>query len=128
MVCSPVVMLVFPPFQKLESRISALDRTSSVSSEHKIKWKEVLVAAFMSSEESAEEVVDGVKYEFLSVKSLPWRCAKVNKFIKQLDEKIKKKKSKRGKQQTILRKPGSVSSRPKPTTLFDAGSEFWGFQ
>lgn len=111
--------------QKLESRKAALERTSSISAEKKVKWKEVLVSSFVSSEESDEEDVDGEAKQFLYVKALPWRAAKVSKFMKQIDDKVKKAQSNRARQQTLPRKPGSISDRPKPVCEF--GSSFWGF-
>ena len=85
----------------------------------------MLVSSFISSEESGEEVIDGKTCQYLYVKSLPWREAKVNRFMRQMDEKVKKKQSKRAKHQTLPRKPGAVSTRPKPTAEF--GATFWAF-
>ena len=110
--------------QKLESRRAALERTNALSDEQKIKWREVLVSSFFSSEESGE-VIDGETSQYLFVKSLPWREAKVNRFMRQMDEKVKKRQSKHAKRQTLPRKPGAVSTRPKPTAEF--GSTFWAF-
>ena len=73
----------------IELRKAALER---IKEELKKKWKEILVPSFIASEESGEETVDGVINHFLYVKSLPWRAAKVNNFMSQLDEKAKKNK------------------------------------
>ena len=75
--------------QKLESRRAALERTNALC-EQKTKWQEVLVSSFISSEESGEEVIDGETCQYLFVKSLPWRETKVNRFMSQMDEKLKK--------------------------------------
>lgn len=80
---------------------------------------------FISSEESGEEEVDGDVRQFLFVKPLPWRDAKVNKFMKQMDEKLKKRQTTRSKRQTLPRVPGDVSTRPKPITEY--GANFWAF-
>ena len=74
----------------------------------------------MSSEENGED--DGKPVLF--VKPLPWRASKVYKFLKQMDLKGEKKKSKRSVLQTMPRLPGSISTRPIPT-MFDP--TFWGF-
>lgn len=75
-------MLSYTPtmfsFQKLEVRKAALERTNALSDEPKVKQREVLVASFMSSEESGEE--DGDTQQYLYIKALPWRDSKVNKF------------------------------------------------
>ena len=74
--------------------------------------------AFISSEESGEEEIDGEIEPVLYVKTLPWRDAKVN-------EKFKKRQSKRSKRQTLPRQPGVVSTRPEPTAQF--GDKLWAF-
>ena len=43
-----------------------------------------------------------------------------------LDEKVKKQKTKHASQQTLTRKVGSTSTRPKPTAGYS--SQFWGFE
>ena len=75
----------------------------------------------MSSEESDMEDDKPV----LLVKPLPWRALKVSKFLKQMDAKGEKKKSKRSILQTIPRLPGPVSNRLIPTTFEPS---FWGFK
>ena len=45
----------------------------------------------MSSEESGQEVIGSDLYQCLYVKSLTWREAKINRLMKQLDEKARKK-------------------------------------
>ena len=81
--------------------------------------------AFISSEESAEEGIDDETNHTLYVKPLPWREARVTKFIRQLDDKTQKRQSTRARRQTLPRKAGVVSTRPKPVTEF--GANFWGF-
>lgn len=71
--------------QKLDNRKSVLERTNALSDELKEKWRQVLNPVFISSEESGEEEVDGDVRQFLFVKPLPWRDAKVKKFRKQMD-------------------------------------------
>ena len=85
----------------------------------------MLCSSFISSEESGEEEVNGDLRQFLRVKPLPRRDVKVSCFMKQMDEKVKKRQTTRAKRQTLLRIPGDVSTRPKPTAEFDAN--FWGF-
>ena len=74
----------------------------------------------MSSEESGEE--DGKPV--LLVKTIPWRASKVSKFLKQMDLKVQKKKSKRSVLQTMQRIPGPVSTRSRPVHF---ESNHWGF-
>ncbi len=107
--------------QKLEARKAALAHTSALSEEKKKTWNEILVPAFMSSEESDMEDDKPV----LLVKSLPWRASKVSRFLKQMDAKGEKKKSKRSILQTMTRLPGPVSNRLLPTTFEPS---FWGFK
>ena len=99
--------------QKLEARKAALAHTTALNEEKKKTWREILVPSFMSSEESGKE--DGRPVLF--VKYLPWRAAKVSKFLRQMDIKGEKKKSKRSILQTMPRLPGSDSARLKPTTI-----------
>ena len=106
--------------QKLEARKAALAHTTALTEEKKKSWREILVPSFMSSEESGEE--DGKPVLFM--KYLPWRATKVSRFLKQMDLKGEKKKSKRSILQTMSRLPGSDSTRLKPTTF---ESNFWGF-
>ena len=64
-----------------------------ISPDQKISWRILLVPSFISSEDSGQEEVDG-EDEASSItylKFLPWRESKVNKVIKQMDEKAKKK-------------------------------------
>ena len=106
--------------QKLEARKAALAHTTALSEEKKKTWREILVPSFMSSEESGEE--DG--RPVLLVKHLPWRATKVSRFLKQMDIKGEKKKSKRSILQTMPRLPGLDSTRLLPTTF---EPNFWGF-
>ena len=80
---------------------------------------------FISSEDSGEEEVDGDVRQFLFVKPLSWRDAKVNKFMKQMDEKLKKRQTTRSKRQILPGVPGDVSTRPKP--IAEYGANFWAF-
>ena len=114
-----------PNLQKLESRKAALEHTNALSSEQKARWRTVLVSSFVSSEESGQEEVEGEQTSFLFVKSLPWREAKLSKFMRQMDEKVRKKQSARGKRQTLPQKQGETSSCSKPVAEF--GDRFWGF-
>ena len=111
--------------QKLEARKSALERTSALTNEQKERWRQVLVTNFISSEESGEEEIDGDVQQYLYVKLLPWRDRKVNKFMKSMDDKIKKKQSLRARRQTLPRLYRGVSTRPKTTDVF--AENFWGF-
>lgn len=79
---------------------------------------------FISSEESGEEEVDCNIRQFLFAKPLPWRDAKVNRFMKQMDEKMKRQTT-CSKHQTLPRVPGDVSTRRKPTAEY--GTNFWAF-
>jgi len=103
----------------LESRKAALARTNALTEEKKTTWREILIPSFMSSEESGED--DGRPVLF--VKSLPWRRCKVSRFVKQMDAKCEKRKSRRAILQTMQRLPGSVSTRLKPPGF---EPDFWG--
>ena len=48
----------------------------------------------------------------------------MNRFMKQMDEKMKRQTN-RSKCQTLPRIPGDISARPKPTGEYVA--DFWGF-
>ena len=61
--------------------------------EMNIKWREVLFTSFISSEESGEEEIDGEMEPVVFVKTLPWRDAKVNKFMKQMDKKFNQREA-----------------------------------
>ena len=80
----------------------------------------MLVPAFVSSEESAEDEDRPV----LRVKKIPWRNAEISKAFLVLDAQAEKSKSKRAKMQTFIRTPGNTSERPKPVEF---GSKHWGF-
>ena len=85
---------------------------------------EVLSPVFVSSEESGVEQTENSPQPVLFVKPLKWRSPNVTKLFKQLDHKAEKTKSKRGKQQTLPRRPGNVSSCTKPTEYIP---NHWGF-
>lgn len=110
--------------QKLEARKAALERSAGTTEAGKEKWRQVLVPSFMSSEESGEEFDDGDTTPVMYVKYLTWRHPQVNKFLDQMDHKVEKRKSKRAKLQTLPRRPGGNSRRPKP---LDFPATFWGF-
>lgn len=90
--------------------------------------KKVMVSAFMSSEESGEDIdyVDGetVKKAVLLLKPLQWRSHKLDRIFKQLDRKSARKKSKQSRQQTLSHVLGPHSTRPKPEGF---AADFFGF-
>ena len=98
-----------------------------MSEEKKAKWREILVPAFISSEESGEEQEQEgeILRPELYVKTLPWRSPNVTRFFQQLDRKVINKKSKRAKLQTLPRVPGQSSLRPKPVDEF--ASNHWAY-
>ena len=69
---------------------------------------------------------DEVENTVLAVKPLPWRCGRINRFFRRLDERAKRKQkpSRQATQQTLPRVIGEESSRPKPHGFPD---DFWGF-
>lgn len=95
--------------QKLDSRRAMLLKTSSIPEDQKKKWAECLIPELMSSEESEE---DGS----FSVRPLPWRSEKATHFLKSLDNKIEKKKTKKSQIMTLKRSTGISSDRHVPTT------------
>ena len=78
----------------------------------------------MSSEESGEEGDGEEVRRVMYVKVLPWRAAKVGRFLRKLDHKASKSKSHQSKQQTIPRVVGQYSTRLKPVGFSD---EFFGY-
>ena len=68
----------------------------------------MLFISFISSEESGEEEIGGEMEPVLYVKTLPWRDAKINRFMKQMDEKFKKRQSKRQTSNSTKAARGSV--------------------
>jgi hypothetical protein len=85
-----------------------------------------MLTAFMSSEESGEESVEGRNDEraVLLVKPLPWRSPRLTRILKQLDRKASRKKSKQSLQQSLPRVDGPPSTRQKPVGFAD---DFFGF-
>ena len=86
-----------------------------MSPKEKEKWKKVLVAEAMSSEESDDE-----NEEVITVKPLPWRAEKVSSFFHRLDNKMKQSKSTQAKRQRKQRIEGSNYSlrlRPVGTSI-----------
>ena len=73
----------------MESRTSALMTSTVISSAQRDALKKVMLAAFMSSEESGEEFIEGEtdKRAVLLVKPLPWRSPRLERILKQLDRK-----------------------------------------
>ena len=104
-------------------RKATIEKTSALPEDKKKQWREVLTLSFMSSEESGEDPMNSSSVLF--VKYLPWRSAHVSKFFKQIDQKANKKKTKKGRQQTIPRIQGGISNRTKPITEF--GNSHWAF-
>ena len=81
----------------------------------------------MSSEDSGSETLeDGSKRAVLYVRPLPWRSSMARTGLHSLDEKVKKQKTKHASQQTLTRKVGSTSTRPKPRAGYSI--KFWGFE
>ncbi len=75
------------------------------------KWRLVLEANMMSSEESGDE-------DELYVKPLTWRADRVNKFLMDLDDEFHSSKSAQAKRQTKQRIHADKSSqRPIPPDL-----------
>ena len=72
--------------QKLQERISAVNK-SSIEPRTKEKWRNIMSAEIMSSEES-----DGDD-DVIVLKPLPWRSDKVTRFFYRLDEKSFQAKS-----------------------------------
>lgn len=70
--------------QKLAARKATLTKVD-ILEDRRMKWMEILVKSFMSSEESgSEELPDGISRQVMFVKPLPWRHPKVNQFLGQL--------------------------------------------
>lgn len=70
----------------------------------KEKWKKVLTADFISSEESSSENDD------VFVKPIPWRSDLVSNFFEELDKKIKEKKTSQANRQRKVRRLSIHSS------------------
>ena len=85
----------------------AVDMKTSYSEERKEKIRKVIQIEMMSSENEEE---DG-----FSVRPLPWRSSKCDEIFEQLDQKLRSIKSARSKRQTLKRKIGEISRRPRPT-------------
>ena len=101
---------IFSPLEILRNRwnINQIFRKSTLSDKENKKWKQILVADIMSSEESASD-------EMFLVKRLPWRSERVTQFLKQLDDRqegTKKAQAKRQRKQRVHN--GISSSRPLP--------------
>ena len=99
-------------------------QTTSLTEAQKDLWKKVVTKEFMSSEESGEENDGGEARPVIYVKVLPWRASKVGRFLRTLDHKATKNKSRQSKQQTLPRVVGQYSTRSKPVGFSD---DFFGF-
>ena len=98
-----------------------------MTEESKDRWKRVLTKEFMSSEDSGTEILeDGSERNIMYVRRLPWRSVEVTTGLHCLDDKINKRKTKLATRQTLIRKEGDVSDRPKPIASGFAPN-FWGF-
>ena len=96
-----------------------------MTDEKRNRWKRVLTKEFMSSEDSGTEILeDGSERNIMFVRRLPWRSMEVTTGLHRLDDKINKRKTKHATQQTLTRKEGEVSDRPKPSGF---APNFWGF-
>ena len=100
---------------------------TAVKDDQRKIYNKILVKEFMSSEESALETIDGMNSPVLMVKTLSWRCERINRFLKKLDDRTKAKKnpSRQSKLQTLPRVQGDLLTRPKP---FGFPDDFWGFR
>ena len=95
--------------QKMQDRLSSLEK-SSLAARDKAKWKTVINAEFMSSEESNPD-----ELKSFTKRSLPWRSVKVTDFLHGLDHSLEKDRSTRGTRQRNTRIVSSEeSSRPPP--------------
>lgn len=86
------IFLFLIPLQKLDERKAALER-ANMDEGKKAKWREILVAEFMSSEESGAEDVGDHSQAVFYVKPIKWRHPTVSKFLRQMDERVEKHKS-----------------------------------
>lgn len=96
--------------QKLTERKAALPKLPFNDEKARDKWLSVLTMAFMSSEESAAE--DGE--EVIVVRPLPWRSARFDTILRNLDDLIQRERSPQARCQMKERAVGHDSVRPKP--------------
>ena len=97
--------------QKLQERQSAFEKRELRTSDRK-KWKEVLNADMMSSEES-----DPSDDNSMIVRSLPWRASLVDEFYDALDSQMQSGRSSQSIRQSKRRVQGGPSTRPQPSTV-----------
>ena len=99
-----------PCLQKIQERKAALEKMTFTDSEELEKWRLVVKAEFMSSDESATDEDD----EVIVVKQLPWRSVHVGQMFRHLDDKGLKEKSPQARRQMKRRVKGHISNRPRP--------------
>ena len=82
----------------------------SLPEQQKEKWRKIVVADMMSSEES-----DAAADDTIIVKPLPWRSSKVTDFFQNLDalgSEAKTSQAKRQRRQRVLSTSASQRSKP----------------
>ena len=99
-----------PCLQKIQERKAALEKMTFTDSEELEKWRLVVKAEFMSSDESATDEDD----EVIVVKQLPWRSVHVGQMFRHLDDKGLKEKSPQARRQMKRRVKGHISNCPRP--------------
>ena len=97
----------------MKNRKVGLKHKTSIPADKKPAILECITVDLMSSE---EEVMDENNEKYFLVKSLPWRSEYYNQLVSALDEKFRTRQTKKGRDQSIPRERGEVSTRPKPTT------------
>ena len=111
--------------QKFESRKAAFLKTTTLTDAQQDMWKKVMTKEFISSEESGEEniyrrrIMTSYVHYGVALEGAP----KVDCFLKILDNKATKYKTRQSKQQTLPRVVGRRSRRPEP--LGFASDFFW---
>ncbi|XP_068717266.1 NKAP family protein CG6066-like [Montipora capricornis] len=111
---------------KRTNRKKALRESTSINEADKEKFRSVLTADYMSSEESLSEPdsqdagdtsgsdQDVPKKKKLCVRPLPWRSVEVNTLIVRLDRKIIRKRTPRSSWMSMERTVGPPSTREAP--------------
>lgn len=98
--------------QRLAERVSEFKKLSFSEVDRK-KWRKIFISEMISSDESETETGKAI----LSIKKLPWRSEKVDRFFTKLDEAHQARKSEQATRQTKPRLHlGAVSARPPPTS------------
>ena len=96
---------------KCKRRIQALEK-ADVDAQKREKIKKIIQKEYVSSE---EEGSDNEGRKIFLVKQPRWRSDKVSGMFQKLEEIFETEiQKKRGRDQTIPRKPGPVSQRPQP--------------